>query len=1182
MSSFPSPHHQAPSTILSGVPSGAEALVLAEILAGRHLEKTPGAILYVAMNDRQLDMTAQALEFFAPDAEVLRFPAWDAMPYDRASPLASLMAERMRVLAMLAAGQSAKTRLVLTTASAIVQKLPPRDAMRQIAFSLRKGERLGRDALLHYLAAQGYRRAGRAMEPGEFALRGSIIDIMPPGHSEGIRIDLFGEDIESLRRYDPLSQVSQGNLESIVLYPVSEILLSEEHIARFREAYRELFGAVHKDDPLYEAISQGQGYPGMEHWLPLFYGHADTLFDYCPQALVALGNDAQTAIAERQESIHEYYEARLNALGHASAKNSFAAGSIYNPVPPERGFLMEAAWEACLAERECVVFSPFAEEPGAVTLHYHPVLRFAQGQADRTPFDQLRERMESAAGKPALLACFSEGSRDRLQTLLMERGFHGVTVGHWLEIGHVRGKAIGLAVLPLENGFETDEALILSEQDVLGERIVRARAKKKKSEVFLAESANFTEGELVVHKEHGIGRFEGLVTLTVSGAAHDCLKIIYDGDDKLFLPVENIDMVSRFGLEEEGAKLDKLGGVSWQARKAKLKERIKIAAEALLKTAAERQLHQGAMVDVPTGAFEDFCARFPYVETEDQARAIADVLEDLHSGKPMDRLICGDVGFGKTEVALRAAFVCAIPRQAEGVSGDLRYQVAVITPTTLLARQHYRNFRQRFEGFPVKIRQLSRMVPTREQKETRAKLASGEVDIVIGTHALLSKQVQFKNLGLMIVDEEQHFGVVQKEKLKGLKSDVHVLTLSATPIPRTLQMALTGVRDLSLITTPPIDRLAVRSFVMPFDPVVVREAILREMHRGGKTFVVTPRIKDIAELKKHLGELLPEARLAVAHGQMAAAELDSIMNDFYDGKYDLLLSTAIIESGLDIPTANTMIIHNAHLLGLSQLYQLRGRVGRGKTRAYAYFLLPHRRQLTKNATRRLEVMQTLDTLGAGFTLASHDMDIRGFGNLVGEEQSGHIREVGIELYQQMLEEAVTALRQESGIRNRESVTSDTRSLIPDASDFSPQINLGLSVLIPETYVSDLQLRLGLYRRMAGLQADADIDSFSVELIDRFGPMPEETRHLIAVLSIKLLCRRAGIERMDIGPKGAVISFHNNVFAKPEALLTYVSRHARTLKARPDQKLVFTHEWKDAEDKVAVIKKLAGEIAELAV
>ncbi len=1147
---------------LSGVPTGAESLVLAELLAGkRRLESPAQTILHIAVGDRSLDLTANTLAFFAPDVEIITFPAWDCMPYDRASPNTTIMAARMRALAALAqAPRTGQSRVILTTVNAALQKLPPKSALKNTVFDIKKGNRLNRDALIEYLTSQGYRRSGKAMEPGEFAVRGSIIDMVPSGASEGIRIDLFGDDIESIRSYDPLTQLTESAVPGLVLYPMSEVLLTPITIERFRERYRDLFGAVNKEDPLYEAISSGASYPGMEHWLPLFYEHTETLFDYANPQLVTMDSETPAAVQERLETIRDYYEARITA-STTHKKNSFAAGGIYNPIPTERFFLRDETWHTQLSKAQAALFSPFKEAQGsAIPVGYRPSIRFAQGQPDNTPFQQLKEVSESNP-KATLIACYTEGSRERLQTLLMERGFHIVKVEDWQHVKDVKGKTIGLIVLPLESGFESDKALILSEQDVLGERIARAKPKKKKSDVFLAESANFGEGELVVHKEHGIGRFEGLVTLTVNGASHDCLKIIYDGDDKLFLPVENIEMVSPFGLDEENVKLDKLGGASWQARKAKLKQRIKIAAEALLKTAAQRLTRRGEVFDTPTGAYEDFCARFPYMETDDQAKAIEEVLEDLHSGKPMDRLICGDVGFGKTEVALRAAFVASM-------GAGKTSQVAVIAPTTLLARQHYRNFRDRFAGFPIEVRQLSRMVNAKDQKDTREKIAEGKVEIVIGTHALLSKQVAFKHLGLLIVDEEQHFGVGQKEKLKELKSGVHVLTLSATPIPRTLQMALTGVRDLSLITTPPIDRLAIRSFVMPFDPVVVKEAIHREMHRAGKCFVVTPRIKDIGELKLQISTLVPEAKIAVAHGQLPATDLDRIMNEFYDGKYDILLSTAIIESGLDIPTANTMIIHNAHLFGLSQLYQMRGRVGRGKTRAYAYFLLPHHRTLSKNATRRLEVMQTLDTLGAGFTLASHDMDIRGFGNLVGEEQSGHIREVGMELYQQMLEDAVAKLK------------SGKHTDADEQQEWSPQINLGISVLIPEEYVSDLQLRLGLYRRVAEMINEDDINSFAAELTDRFGPAPQEVTQLIAVLGIKLQCKKAGIDRIDAGPKGAVISFRDNTFSRPDALIEYVDKNIRNFKVRPDMKLVFTHDWKDEADKLARLRKAATDIASL--
>lgn len=1149
--------------VLAGIPRHAEAYILGKLIQGiPGSGRKPNTILHIAVNDRALDTMRQCLAFFVPDIEVLCFPAWDCMPYDRASPMPAIMAERMRTLSTLTQPASGQ-RIVLTTVNAALQKLPPKDVVGQIVLTLSTGQAVVQSELVYALLRQGYRRAGKAMEPGEFALRGGIVDIVPPAAdaqaAHGVRLDFFGNDIESIKLYDPLSQLTIDTAKSVALYPVSEAVLNDESCERFRTRYRELFGAVQKDDPLYEAISQVQSYPGMEHWLPLFYDRMSTLSQYCSNPLVTMDREAQSAMEERWESIRDYYEARTGALTSSSRKDSFGAGPPYHPVPPDELFLMEAGWELTVEPLERITFSPFVDATeNVIPFPLRPSVALSQ-TGEVSPIDQLKERV-GASQKGTLLACYSNGSRERMFTLMTERGFHCLRIDCWQETCDIKGNTVGLAVLPVEKGFETERIIILSEQDVLGERIIRTAKKKKKADIFMLEAANFAEGELVVHKEHGIGRFEGLVTLSVSGAAHDCLKLIYEGDDKLFLPVENIEMVTRFGLEEEGIKLDKLGGASWQSRKAKLKERITLAAEVLLKTAAERLLKSGEVIDVPTGTYDDFCARFPYLETEDQARAIDEVLQDLHSGKPMDRLICGDVGFGKTEVALRAAFAAAN-------SPIHKVQVAVIAPTTLLARQHYRNFKNRFDGFPVTIRHLSRMVPAREQSETRDMLAKGEVDIVIGTHALLSKHVQFKNLGLLIVDEEQHFGVAQKEKLKSLKAGIHVLTLSATPIPRTLQMALTGVRDLSLITTPPVDRLAIRSFVIPFDPVVLQEALLREKHRGGKSFVVTPRIKDIGEVKAQISALVPELRIGVGHGQMPPTELESVMNDFYDGKFDILLSTAIIESGLDIEAANTMIIHNAHMFGLSQLYQMRGRVGRGKVRAYAYFLLPHYRLLSKNATRRLEVMQTLDTLGAGFTLASHDMDIRGFGNLVGEEQSGHIREVGIELYQQMLEEAVEQLKR-----------SKTERPEPSSSDdWSPQINLGLSVLIPETYVDDLQLRLGLYRRVANLSNETEIDSFAAELTDRFGDMPDEVKTLISVLGIKLLCKKTGIGRIDLGPKGAVLSFHNNVFAAPEKLLAHVTRNPRTLKIRPDQKLVFNHDWKSDQDKIQVIRKLVNDI-----
>jgi transcription-repair coupling factor (superfamily II helicase) len=602
--------------------------------------------------------------------------------------------------------------------------------------------------------------------------------------------------------------------------------------------------------------------------------------------------------------------------------------------------------------------------------------------------------------------------------------------------------------------------------------------------------------------------------------------------------------------------LDRLGGAGWQSRKAKLKNRIRDMAEQLIKVAAERQLREGPVIDAPHGVYEEFCARFPYGETEDQEKAIGDVMEDLAKGLPMDRLVCGDVGFGKTEVALRAAFVVAMTGR----------QVAVVVPTTLLARQHFKTFVTRFAGFPIRIQQLSRMVTPKEATETRAAITAGQVDIVVGTHALLAKSIEFRDLGLLVIDEEQHFGVSHKERLKQLRSEVHVLTLTATPIPRTLQLALSGVKEMSIIATPPVDRLAVRTFVTPFDPVTVREALLREHYRGGQSFFVCPRISDLADAEEFMKTTVPEVKYAVANGQLTPTRLEDIMSSFYDGKFDVLISTPIVESGLDIPTANTLIVYRAHVFGLAQLYQLRGRIGRSKARAFAYFTVPPDRTLTDNADRRLKVLQSLDSLGAGFTLASHDLDIRGAGNLLGEEQSGEVREVGIELYQDMLEEAVATLR----------------GKLPEKDEsWSPQINLGSAVLIPEAYVSDLNLRLALYRRLSTLDSEQAIEAFAAELIDRFGALPPEVRSLLKIVSIKRLCRIAQVEKIDAGPKGATITFRNSAFPNPVKLVGWLSQNSKFAKVRPDQKVVIMRDWPTPEERLVGAAQTLSKLAELA-
>ncbi len=1145
---------------IAGAPSGMDARLVGELAA------TGREALHVARDDARMATFAEALAFFHPGVQVLTIPAWDCLPYDRVSPNGEVVSRRIEALTRLASEPKPPGgRVVLTTVNALLQRVPARTVFAGASFTAAVGEKLGLGSLLEHLGRDGYRRAETVREPGEFAVRGGIVDLFPPGTPEPLRLDLFGDTVEAIRTFDPMSQLSGGTLERFVLKPVSEVLVEKASIERFRTGYRELFGAVGKDDPLYEAVSAGRRYAGLEHWLPLFHEQLETLFDYLPESVVTFDHQAAEAISARLDQIKEFYEARREIV----QSKKLSDGAPYNPLPPEQLYIGRDEWARLCKRRRCATFSPFAapEKPDADTVDAGAQLgaEFAtlRTQPGGNLFEAVRNhtQREISADRRVVIAAYSAGSRDRLGTLLQDHGVENpIAVDSWAAVQALPVSTVALAVLGLERGFVASDSTIITEQDILGDRLVRSAKRKRRSENFIAEASALSEGDLVVHVDHGIGRYEGLSRIEVAGAPHDCLRLIYADNDKLFVPVENIDVLSRYGSEDAGAQLDKLGGVQWQARKARAKQRINQIAEHLMRIAAERQLKTGEVMIPPQGAYEEFCARFQYAETEDQLRAIDETVADLGSGKAVDRLVCGDVGFGKTEVALRAAFVAAM-------SGS---QVAVVVPTTLLARQHYLTFTKRFEGLPLRIEQLSRLVSASTADEVRNDLAEGKVDIVVGTTALLAKSIKFKDLGLLIVDEEQHFGVGQKERLKELKANVHVLTLTATPIPRTLQMALAGVRDMSLIASPPVDRLAVRTFVLPYDPVVIREAIMRERFRGGQTFYVCPRIEDLPMLQERLRNLVPECKVAVAHGRLSATEIENVMAAFLDRTYDILLATNIIESGLDIPTANTLIMHRADMFGLAQLYQLRGRVGRSKVRAYAYFTVPPDRVLAPTAQKRLEVMQTLDSLGAGFQLASHDLDIRGAGNLLGEEQSGHIREVGIELYQQMLEDAVKVAR-ESG------VTGAAKA----ADDWTPQIALGTPVLIPETYVEDLGVRLGLYRRVATLADRDEIEAFAAELIDRFGKLPPEVQNLLDIVTIKQLCKATGIEKLDAGPKGAVVTFRGNRFANPQKLVTYITSRLGEVKLRPDHKLVFISDWSSAKLRLTGVNKLLGDLKKLA-
>ena len=1137
----------APLT-LAGVPDGFLPSLMADLTRAADTR----AVL-IAADDAAMRAVADAAIWFAPEIDVLQFPAWDCLPYDRASPSLRVTSERMAALAALQA-KTTKPQLLITTVNAVTQRTLTPFRLRALTARLAPGERIDRDALAALLSANGYIRSETVADAGDFAVRGSLVDLFPAGMPHALRLDFFGDEIESVRSFDPADQRSIARVDSFTLLPASESLLDEDSIKRFRTRYRETFGATATGDPLYQAISEGRRLSGMDHWLPLLEERLTTLFDHLTDSDIIVRDAGSVGAAEaRFEAITDYHANRVRAA-------SSDPGS-YRPLPPESLYLTASEWDAAVADRPIHLTTPFQEPGSAKVLNFAidgPRDFGAERSRSENVYDALADHAKKLGKTGLILASYSTGSRERIAGLLADHGLDRVAMADgWQDAQGIAAKGtVALVVVPLDHGFTAPAVAIVTEQDLLGDRLVRRNKRKKSADAFLSELAMLSPGDLVVHRDHGIGRYEGLTSIPVGKSPHDCVALTYAGGDKLFVPVENLDVLSRYGSDSEGASLDRLGGEAWQRRKSKMKERIREIAGELIAVAAERALRPADVIE-RDGSFNEFVDRFPYQETDDQDRAIEDVLGDLASGTPMDRLVCGDVGFGKTEVALRAAFTAAMAG----------HQVALICPTTLLARQHHRTFVERFQGFPLNIGRLSRLVPAAEAKTTKEGMAEGRIDIVIGTHALLTKGLEFKRLGLVIVDEEQRFGVTHKERLKALKTDVHMLTLTATPIPRTLQMAMSGLRELSVIQTPPVDRLAVRTYIMPWDPVVLREALLREHYRGGQSFFVTPRIADLPDIEEFLRKDVPEVRMVTAHGQMSPTEVEERMSAFYDRKYDVLLSTTIVESGLDIPSANTLIIHRADRFGLAQLYQLRGRVGRSKTRAYAYMTTAPGRQMTEGAEKRLKVLSDLDSLGAGFQLASHDLDIRGAGNLLGDEQSGHIREVGFELYQSMLEEAIMEAKAGGIVAAR-------------AADLSPQITVDAPILIPEDYVPDLDLRMSLYRRINDLSDAGAIEAFAAEMIDRFGPLPEPTENLLTLMGIKLNARAAQIAKIDVGAKGALVSFWNDRFPNVEGLLGYVERLKGIAKLRPDMKLSISREWDGPKARLNGALQLSKGLAKL--
>lgn len=1129
LSRYVGPDHRLTA---AGLPEGADALIVT-----RAAVKTSGRVLFVAQDDARAASFTSACRFFQPDVPVLNLPAWDALPYDRVSPSRVLAAKRAGALYSLLAVKTNKPLIVVTTVSAMLQRVPPRSVIKAAGFRAKVGDDVRREDLEAYLSRNGYVRASTVVEPGDFAVRGGLIDIFPPTRKNPLRLDFFGDELESLREFDVDTQRTTNALKSLTLAPVSEVFIEDDTISEFRKGYIAAFGGGVSRDPVYAAVIDGIRPQGIEHYLPLFYAHTETIFDYVGAgAIIAFDGLANEAMAEREALVEDFYTSRKE---HQDARDSGSGdpaktAGLYRPLPVDALYIPPVELTDITAPLRVRQHSPFdaPDEGNKVDFGARIGRNFlAERQTEGVNvFDSVARHVEAlrATKTRVWLAAWSEGSRERLTNVLDDQGLIVPKARDGRTALDVSPGEVRAVILPLEQGFVMGDLTVISEQDILGDRLVN-RGRKRRAKNFIAEASALNPSDLIVHIDHGVGRYIGLKTLEVGGAPHDCLELEYAGEAKLYLPVENIELLSRYGNANENAVLDRLGGVAWQSRKAKAKGKLREMAAELIIIAAKRAMRTIDPIEIDEGSYNEFAARFPYAETDDQLNAIKDVFDDLTSGRPMDRLVCGDVGFGKTEVALRAAFAVAITGR----------QVAIVAPTTLLSRQHFKTFTERFRGMPIKVRQLSRLVPASKAKLTREALAKGEVDIIIGTHAVLAKSVAFQNLGLVVVDEEQRFGVRHKERLKALRADIHMLTLTATPIPRTLQMALTGIRDLSLIATPPVDRLAVRTYVLPFDEVSIRKALLREKYRGGQSYYVTPRIADIGRIEEFLRERVPEVKYVIAHGQMTPSALDDIMSAFYDGQYDVLVSTSIIESGIDIPTANTMIINRADKFGLAQLYQMRGRVGRSKTRAYAYLTMPDEHVASKGAIQRLKILQSLDTLGAGFSLASHDLDMRGGGNPLGEEQSGHVKELGVELYQHMLEEAVAELKSDDSVSDQ---------------NWTPQVNLGIAVLIPEGYVEDLNLRMSLYRRISDLENDEDNDALTAEMIDRFGPLPDEVDALLKVMKIKRLCRQAHVAKVDAGPKGVVLTMRHEDIKDPSVVMNAITQNSGW-RLRPDQTIL---------------------------
>ncbi|MEH0741358.1 transcription-repair coupling factor [Vibrio cholerae] len=1086
----------------------------------------------------------QEIEQFTRESVAL-FPDWETLPYDSFSPHQEIISDRIAHLYQM---PTLNAGITIVPVNTLLQRQSPREFLLAHTLMVKTGDLYSLDKLRLQLEKSGYRHVEQVFGPGEYASRGSILDLFPMGSSDPYRIDFFDDEIDTIRTFDPENQRSIEERKEIRLLPAHEFPTTEAAIEDFRIRWRQRFEARREPESVYMQVSKGTWPAGIEYWQPLFFDHTETLFDYLPEGsqLLTVGNIEQAIDTFLTDVDYRYDQRKVDPLRPL--------------LPPQELWLKKDELFSQfkpLAQVELSV-EPITAKQGRANVDIEPLPDLFVQHQHKEPLAALRHFVEHYRGK-IVFSVESEGRREALLELLQRIKLRPELKHSFSDALESKDKHT-LVIGASEHGFlfGDEQVALVCESDLLGDRVIQRRRKDRKatnSDAVIRNLAELKEGQPVVHIDHGIGRYIGLQTLEAGGMVTEYVTLEYQNEAKLYVPVASLNLISRYsGGAEDGAPLHKLGGDAWSKARRKAAEKVRDVAAELLDVYAKRELKPGHKFALDREQYATFKAGFPFEETDDQAMAINAVLSDMCQAKAMDRLVCGDVGFGKTEVAMRAAFVAT----------DNAKQVAVLVPTTLLAQQHFENFRDRFANLPIRVEVLSRFKTAKEQKQVLQDVKDGKVDIVVGTHKLLSNDIVFNDLGLLIVDEEHRFGVRQKEKMKAMRADVDILTLTATPIPRTLNMAMSGMRDLSIIATPPARRLAIKTFVRQSDDATIREAVLREIMRGGQVYFLHNQVETIDKVAADLEKLIPEARITTAHGQMRERELERIMNDFYHQRFNVLVCTTIIETGIDVPTANTIIMDRADNLGLAQLHQLRGRVGRSHHQAYAYLLTPHPKAMTKDAVKRLEAIASLEDLGAGFTLATHDLEIRGAGELLGDEQSGQIQSVGFTLYMEMLEQAVEALKE------------GKEPSLDDLLREQTEVEMRLPALLPDDYLPDVNTRLSMYKQIASVSSQDELDELKVELIDRFGPLPDATKNLLSVAALKIEAAQLKVKKIEAHEKGGFIEFYPDADINPVYLVKLLQSQPQKFAMDGPTKFKFTLPLVDRRKRIQFVSDMLGE------